>query len=213
MIRRIALLMIVGIVALLVVGDRVAAHYAENKVAAGIQDAEHLPSTPDVTIHGIPFLTQLVNGRYHNVEVVVHGFRGAGVTVDVVDAHLRGVLLPFSDVIHGDVNGVPVDRVDGAAVVSYAELTRVVGHGVTYAYAGNGRIKASLGGVSAEVRVSVNGRDLVLSPFSGSVGAADVLLPHLPFHLHLESVTATGDGVRIVVGARHVVFRAIGFGP
>lgn len=210
MIRRLVLLVLAGIVVLVVVGDRVAAHYAEAKVAAGIRDAEHLPSTPDVTIHGIPFLTQLVDGHYDDVEVKVHGFRRGGVTVDLVDAHLRGVLLPFSDVIHGDVNGVPVDRVDGAVIVTYDELASVVGHGVSYAYAGSGRVRASLGGLSADVRVSIQGHDLVLSPISGAFGAADVVIPALPFHLHLESVTATSSGVRIVVGARHVVFRAVG---
>lgn len=200
--------LLISLVLLLVlagVADRAAAHVAESRVASAIQDAENLQTEPDVTIHGVPFLTQLVRGVYGDVGVRVTDLSRAGVRFAVIDVRLHEAHVPFGDVIRSDVKRIPVDRVDGTALMTYAELDRLVGHGVHYSYAGNGAIRVAAAGgvVAAETAPHLHGRDLTV--LRTAVGSVSVRLPALPFHLALTSVDATADGVRVAVSAQHVV--------
>ena len=63
------LIVLVVLAALLVVADRVGVVVAENRLAGQIQQQLVLDSKPDVSIHGIPFLTQAIRGRYKDIRV------------------------------------------------------------------------------------------------------------------------------------------------
>src|SRR3954464_5188644 len=77
------LTLIVVVLLLLVAADRVAWYVAEKGVAQAVQDSEKLDKRPDVSIGGIPFLTQAWSGLYQDVTVTFEDFPAAeGVTVD-----------------------------------------------------------------------------------------------------------------------------------
>jgi hypothetical protein len=223
---------VVVLVALFVLVDRVSVSYAEHRVATTLRDTEHLESTPSVTIHGFPFLTQLARGHFGDVEVVVNNFRrGAAIDVDRIDVHLRGATVSLSDALAGGATRVPVDRVDGTVTVSYASLSQV--HpGLTFAYAGGGRVRVTgavtvLGhriqasGTGRMVLVS-HGLSVVIDDVTGAGSAAtaainaaarralgvSTALSTLPFHFTLSSVRATSAGIEISGTARDVTLSA-----
>ena len=68
--RLIKLLAVLGVLAVLgYFADRYLAHVAEGKIATVVQADAHLPARPAVNVHGFPFVTQLIGGKYHDVEV------------------------------------------------------------------------------------------------------------------------------------------------
>ena len=68
----VVLLVVLGVlVAGFAVADSVARHLAEQRLADEIRTSEDLPETPDVTVHGWPFLTQVIAGRYQRIDVRV----------------------------------------------------------------------------------------------------------------------------------------------
>ena len=124
-------------------------------------------------------------------------------------------------------SGVSVETADGTAMLSYPELSRALG--VTLGYAGGGRVQASssvevlgktvTGTASAEVGVA-GGDELTFSSVRVGVPQAGVAVPKqltdqlsslfddklslrgLPFHLRIQRLVATADGVRIAATAR-----------
>lgn len=57
---RILLIVVVVLGGLFVLADRLAVHFAEGEAADKLRTSENLASTPDVSIKGFPFLTQVV---------------------------------------------------------------------------------------------------------------------------------------------------------
>jgi hypothetical protein len=197
---------VVVVLLLAVVVDRAAVSYADRQVAVAIRNGEALSTSPDVSIHGFPFLTQFLRGRYGRVDVSVQGLTKGGLTIDHVDAHLHGVQVGFWDVVHQRLHTVRIDRIDGSVLVSYPELATAVGHGVAYSYMRPGvvRVAAGSGGTPVEARVGLRGGAIVIVPVSGALGSADLALPRLPFQLQLESVSVTPQGVRVAARAHSV---------
>jgi hypothetical protein len=219
------LLLLAGV---LVVVDRVAVRIAEDRVAKEVAARGGLTGPPEVDVAGFPFLTQAVAGRYDDVRVHLTAEelqQPAGTRADVV---LRGVHLPLSDALSGDVQEIPVDRVDGTATLPYALLAERIGGNTTLAPEGNGirvtRTVDLLGfqvTVTAAGTVTLDGQDLVIDVHDASAGAVDVPdfvleraedlldlrypVPALPFGLRLTSVAPAADGVAVRVGATGVV--------
>jgi hypothetical protein len=121
------LLVLVVLVALLAVADRVGVVVAQSVLATQIKDQLQLDRTPDVSIRGIPFLTQAVRGKYSDVRVRLPDVDAGAVHNIAVDARLQGVHVPLSDAIRRRVNQVPVDRISGTLDVRYDELARASG--------------------------------------------------------------------------------------
>jgi hypothetical protein len=205
---------VVVLLILAVVADRVAVSYAERQVAVAIRNGEALSTSPDVSIHGFPFLTQFVRGRYRRVDISVQGLTKGGLTVDRVDAHLHGVRVGFWDVVHQRVHTVTINRIDGSVLVNYPELAAAVRHGVTYGYARPGVVRVGTGpaGPAVDARVSLRGGAIVIAPVAGVLGGAHLPLPRLPFQMQLESVSVTPQGVRVAATARSVTVRVADVG-
>jgi len=222
-------------VVLLLVGtvlavDRLGSVWAAHEVANAVRDSEGLPQTPDVAIHGVPFLTQVAAGEYDDVEATVHRYQRGGVTIDRINVHLRGVHVPFSDLITDDVQQVPVDRVEGSVRLAYDDLAQAARRSIQVSYAGDGRVRVSgsvdiagvsvgasgTGGVSlANDRVTVAIDEVSVSGGgSASVTAAvrqefgfTVRLPSLPFGIALQSVKAEEAGIVIAARGSHITLR------
>jgi hypothetical protein len=221
------LLLLAGV---LVVVDRVTVGIVEDRVAQEIAARGGLAGPPEVDVAGFPFLTQAVSGRYDDIRVHLTAEelqQPAGTRADVA---LRGVHLPLSDALSGDVQEIPVDRVDGTATLPYALLAERIGGDTTVAQEGDGirvtRTVDVLGfefTVTAAGTVTLDGQDLVIDVRDASAGAVDVPafvldraehlldlrypVPALPFGLQLTSVAPAADGVAVRVAATDVVLR------
>ncbi|MGV9845653.1 LmeA family phospholipid-binding protein [Streptomyces fungicidicus] len=107
---------------ILVVIDRVAVNIAEGEAADRIKATEDLKDTPDVSINGFPFLTQLADGTLDEVQVGIRDYEagtGDGTrTIRIADlrADLRGVA------ISGDFGSAVADSATGTATIAYDEL-------------------------------------------------------------------------------------------
>ncbi|MFE0426382.1 DUF2993 domain-containing protein, partial [Streptomyces sp. NPDC058953] len=74
---RISLITAVVLGGLFVAADRVAVNYAESKVADKVRSSQGLSRTPDVSINGFPFLTQVAGKQLDDVDVSLKGVSGA----------------------------------------------------------------------------------------------------------------------------------------
>ncbi len=150
MFRLIRWLVILVILAVgFVVADRALVHVAQQKIAIAIQDDGHLANRPTVRVHGFPFVTQAVRGRYTDIEVTATdlfssvpatsaaaasgvgagadtgtraadiGARGSTLTLD-----LRGVRIPLVEAASGHVASVAITQASGAVTVTFADLER-----------------------------------------------------------------------------------------
>jgi hypothetical protein len=226
------LLVLLVIVAVLLgigfLADRAVERWAEGYVADQLTEQAGLAGTPDVDVRGFPFLTQALDGTYEDVRISLTAEelgQPAGTSADV---RLIGVHVPLSNVISGDVQEVPVDRIEGTASLSYALLAEQLGGDATLGPDGDGlRVSKTvelLGytlPLTASGTVSLDGDELVIDVERATGAgveipdflvdqASDLLdlrypVPALPFGLVLTSVTPSADGVIVEVEASDTV--------
>lgn len=153
---RILLIVVVILGGLFVIADRVAVHFAEGEVADKLKTTENLASTPDVSIKGFPFLTQVAGGELDDVEVGIADYEadtgtdGGTIRIDDLKASMKGVA--FS----GDYSSATAADATGTASVAYDQLLKAaksqeteLGLGVTakvvgLSDGGNGKIKVTI---------------------------------------------------------------------
>ena len=121
------LIVLVVLAALLVVADRVGVVVAQSVLAGQIEQQLDLDRKPDVSIRGIPFLTQAVGGTYKDIRVQLPDVDAGDVQDVAVDARLQGARVPLSDAVGGNVDQIPVDRISGTLGIPYDELARASG--------------------------------------------------------------------------------------
>jgi LmeA-like phospholipid-binding len=190
--RVLRILFIVGVIlgGLFVIADRVAVNFAEDEAAAKVQTTEALSSTPDVSIKGFPFLTQVASGELDDVEVGIKEYEAATgggddtIRISALKAEMRGL------VFSSDYSSATAQSATGTATIAYAELLKAaksepigVGPGVTaqvvgLSDGGNGKIKV-------EVEVTVLGTKLpqpvsALSTVSVKGDTVEVRVDSLP---------------------------------
>ena len=231
-----ALLTLIVVVALLLVAaDRVAWYVAERGVATAIQQSEDLPQRPDVSINGVPFLTQAWRGRYRDVDVAFRDVPAAdGVTVESLDAHLTGVHVPLRDVLNRSVERTPVDQAAATGRVTFAALDAasarqipssrlIVRYGPGSApdrlsLTGTYTTRAGAIRLRGETRLTARNGSLVATLVPESLNVPVVVratvarllgvtyeLPELPFGFQVRSVTVAEDGVTVSAAAENVV--------
>lgn len=118
---------LVSLLALALVVDFGAAAYSEYRVSRAIREGGDLSSDPQVTFHGFPFLTQAADGKYQNIEIKAQDVPTEYVGSTTIEANVRGVSVPLSDLIDGTVNTVPVDRLEGRVRIEATDLGRFLG--------------------------------------------------------------------------------------
>jgi hypothetical protein len=117
---------------LLAVADRAGAALAARAVADELQRSSTLTSRPEVTVAGVPFLTQALRGRYERLDVTAADVPagtvgGEPLTLRTADVVLHGARVPLSDALSRRVTEVPVDRVDAVVLLPWDELARRAG--------------------------------------------------------------------------------------
>ncbi|MEG3627543.1 LmeA family phospholipid-binding protein [Streptomyces poriticola] len=152
---RILLIVVVILGALFVAADRLAVNLAEGEAADKLRATENLPSTPDVSINGFPFLTQMADRELDDVEVRIDDYEaasGGGERIRIAElrADMKGV--KFS----GDYSSATAATATGTATIAYDELLKTarseptdVAPGVTarvvgLSDGGNGKIKVEV---------------------------------------------------------------------
>ncbi|MGW0612616.1 LmeA family phospholipid-binding protein [Streptomyces sp. NPDC002788] len=153
---RILLIFVVVLGGLFVIADRVAVNFAEGEAADRLKATENLSATPDVSIKGFPFLTQVAGGSLDDIEVGIKDFEAAAgngdqkIRIDDLQADMKGV--EFS----GDYSSATATSATGTAAIAYDELLKTakseptqVAPGVTanvvgLSDGGNGKIKVTV---------------------------------------------------------------------
>jgi LmeA-like phospholipid-binding len=211
---------LVVLLAVLVAVDRIAVAVAQGEVAERVAAEAGLGDEPDVQITGFPFLTQVVGGRYDDVLIRLDATdldQPAGTRADI---HLRGVELPLSDAVSGSVARIPVERIDGVALLPYDLLAEAIGPGTSLERDGDQVAitrSVDLLGQQAELtaagQVTLDGDQLVIDVENASAAGVDVPaavvsagsdllalrydLPQLPFGLELTGVAPAAQGVEV----------------
>lgn len=229
----VVLLIVVVVIAVgVTLSDRVVAGLAERKASEYLSAPLGLQAR--IRVHGSPFLTQAVRGRYGDVEVTSTGLQIGVLGGSTLHAHLVNAYLPLRALIGRRVSELPVEHVHGYLVIPYSELVRVSPiAGLRFHYRDDRLIATAAlpipgisqlarlsgeamvtitdtGGVWLRVRnVSVAGITLpaiVLNQIVPTL-AFPIPLPPLPYGLRLERLTPTADGLQVSGSAQAVVFR------
>jgi hypothetical protein len=181
---RITLILLVVLGGLFVLADRVAVGFAEDEAAGRIKSTEGLAATPDVSIGGFPFLTQVVGGELDDVKIGIKNYEAstgssAGtIRIDDLNAEMHGVAFD------GGYSSATASSATGSASISYAELLKAARSGPAEVAPG---VKAQVIGLSdggnGKIKVTVSGT---------------VLGTKLPEPVSvLSSVTVSGDTVKV----------------
>ncbi|WP_326722211.1 DUF2993 domain-containing protein [Streptomyces sp. NBC_00243] len=184
---RIFLIVAVILGGLFVIADRVAVGFAEDEAADRIRTTEGLASTPDVSIEGFPFLTQVVGGEFDDVKIGIKDYEasttGTGdavstIRIDDLNAEMHGV------VFSGDYSSATASSATGTATISYAELLKAAQSGPTDVTTGvTAEVVGLSDGGNGKIKVSVE---------------ATVLGTKLPQPVSvLSSVSVEGDTVKV----------------
>lgn len=178
---RITLIILVVLAALFVAADRLALHFAESEVADKIKSSQGLSSTPDVSVKGFPFVTQVVGKELDEVDISLDGLTtsttdGQAVRVTELNAQLHQVR------ISGDFSSAVAERATGSAHISYADLSAAAGAGIKIGYAHPG--------TSGQPRVKITGSLLGLSL---SMQSTISVVDGDTIQLHAEEIPAGGD--------------------
>ncbi len=133
-------LLITLIVLLVIVGlglfaiDRFGASFAERRIADRVAQevSENGASSqpPDVTIGGVPFVTQVLDGRYKEITILLRDFSGAAgngrtVKLPILDIRAKDVRAPLDTVRSGN-GAITATTVTGVGTVDYASLAGLI---------------------------------------------------------------------------------------
>jgi len=227
---------LVVLAVLLVVADRVAAWAAQRAVAAHV--ASELASyqvdsaPPEVTVGGVPFLTQVAGGRFESVTLRLRDVGSDGVTLPMVELEAIGVTVTASTLIDRE-GPIDAERVDGSATIGYASVAaltdleslqlsagpdgalrvqlpaELLGQPVTLV--GTGEVAVTGGAVQVAVTELAVEEFPELPPEAESLLAdvtrrlsVQVPLPPLPYGLAVESVHPEPEGLTVTFRAHDV---------
>ncbi len=230
-----AVLVTAAVLVLLALGvalaDRVLAALAERKASEYLSQPFGHPAT--VRVHGVPFLTQALRGRYRDVEVSGGGLQVGEMAGATLEAHLHNVYLPARELLGGRTTELPCEHVEGRLVLPYGELARVSRiPGLALAFVDERLVasaalpvpgisqlarvsgQARLGLVDGTVRLRVSGLSVA------GIGLTTLIirqllprldvpipLPVLPYGLRLDELRPTPAGLVVYGSAAAVVFR------
>lgn len=117
---------LVVLLGLLVAADFGAAAYAESQVSKELRGQLQTPEEPDVSIHGFPFLTQVVQGDYGDVEVTADGVQADQLEQLGVSGNLYHAKVDTQELINGTAQELNVDQVDGRVELKADDIGRLI---------------------------------------------------------------------------------------
>lgn len=157
------LLVILGII--LVVADRLGASYAERvigqQVAEQVANQQASSAEPDVTVEGVPFLTQVLSGDYKEIKILLRDFSGpAGngktIKMPLLDVRAKDVRAPL-DTLRTRQGDIVATTVTGAGTVDYATLSELSGQKGVKLAEKNGKLAVTAPLKILNQQVTING--------------------------------------------------------
>ncbi|MDR8407238.1 DUF2993 domain-containing protein [Nonomuraea sp. 3-1Str] len=210
-------LIVLGV--LLAVVDRVAVAGVERDLSNRIAASADLDRQPEVSIEGIPFLTQAVSGRYPEVRFDLGTLTYGGVPVKNLQGVAYDVTAPLADVIQNRAD-VRAGRLTVRGTLTRATIDKYAPKGVKIS--GNGSRLVASGEVAvgvtkvkfdAEMQVEVADGGILLRA-QKIEGVPDTLaklvsytIPFkgdLPFDVKVTGVRNVADGLEFTAEARDV---------
>ncbi|MET9677026.1 DUF2993 domain-containing protein [Streptomyces sp. NPDC006482] len=223
--RALRILLIVAVVlgGVFVGIDRLAVAYAESEAASRVKLSAADSDSIEIDIKGFPFLTQVADKRFDEVDVVAKGVEATAgsrkIRVDELTAALRDVT------VTGDWAGARAGSATGTALISYEALTAASDREATVAYGGDGKVKVTgsveiLGrkltrSVLSTVTV-VNGDTIKVRadevPGEGIPGVEEMIRKRTDFErpigmiagMKVEKVEARPDGLAVAVSGKDI---------
>jgi len=131
LITLIVLLILLGIIAAVV--DRFGKSYAErvisDRVAEQVANQDATAEKPDVTVEGVPFLTQVLRGEYQEIKIELRNFTGpAGngqtIRMPLLDVRAKDVRAPL-DTLRTRQGDIIATTVTGTGTLDYATLAEL----------------------------------------------------------------------------------------
>ncbi|GLY86509.1 LmeA family phospholipid-binding protein [Actinoallomurus iriomotensis] len=210
MVLVIVILVLAGIA---VAGDRVAAAYAERRIASEVQK-EGFGARPAVKIYGFPFLTQVLDRHFPHARLTARNVREGPLTISriVGDAH---------DVrVDSGFRSGTIGAVDGTATVSFGALTKAAGQSdLSLTAAGPDTVKANVdlgvGTATATATVTKVGNGIRVHavsvegfPLSDLGDDLDFTVPvtGLPMGLRFKSLKVSSTGIALRITGSHLKF-------
>jgi DUF2993 family protein len=224
---------VVVIVGMLLWGvDTLARIGAQTLLERNIEDATGVEVSPEVDIHGLFFLPQVVRGAYSDVHVTTLGIENGPLRIARVESQLSDVRVPFHDVLVRDIRRVGIGHSVENLDLTYDDLNAyfaATGRRLQVAPGPNGTVRV-MGAVdvlnqkvpvSADAELWVEDDTLRISPQtlatgSGSLGTASRLLlgqrlrlivplGALPFGHRLTGAYADSEGVHLTAEGSGIV--------
>ncbi|MFJ1749232.1 DUF2993 domain-containing protein [Streptomyces sp. NPDC088116] len=165
--------------AFLLLGDRTAELYAQDKAEDTLQQSLGLATRPAVDIHGFPFLTQVASKRLDRVDVTVPDV--AANRVSLAEVHASAHDIGIEGDLPTSIKGAVIGRMDGDVLLSFDDLNRELG--------------------MSQVKFTDAGKDSVKVAGSLPVAGHDLRL-RATAHIKREgvgTVSTTVDGMRLDV--------------
>lgn len=226
---RTLLVLLIVLVIGLIIGDRVGVVFAQKEIAQHIRTEYNLSAQPQVSIAGIPFLTQALGGSYRKIDVRVGDWTVQKVSVHDVDVALTDVSASVSDVMNGRTSAFVAKNATATALVTYDTVKTYAPTEVeSLSYGSDGlSVKGSfpVGGVSvpATVIVTVTPTDdgIEITPTSVKTVAGGIPIPlaslrksltftvplkQLPLGAKLTSIQPGAQGLKATATAQDVHF-------
>lgn len=214
------LVILLGLIVLLVVLDRAGALIAQREISLRVRSTYHLSTTPDVSVKGIPFLTQLVSGNYQEIDVSISSFKTDGVELHNIDAKFTGVHASLSLLFGQGHGSATASHATGTALIPYSQVKRKLPPGIKIAPDGSD-LKVSgaspLGAISGVAKLAVSHSGITVTPQRLSVAGVSagslvnrftftIPVSGLPMHLAITGVHVTQGGVVVDAAASNVKF-------
>lgn len=199
----------------LVALDQIGVLVADVALEGALRDRLELQKKPKVRVHGIPFLTQVIDGKYRDIEVDATGL-DAGKLHDLsADVRLRGVHVSISQLGRWDFSTIPIDHVKADITVPYNSLEAASGiPGVTIKPDGSDvdvsgpvAVAGRTITVTAKGHPTISNGALLLNPSDATAAGiplppgtldsfnAPISLASLPFGLKLNAIDVTQNGL------------------
>lgn len=204
-------LIVLGIlVVLLVVLDRASLLIAERQIGSRVQSAYNLPQRPGVSVHGFPFLTQVISGQYQEIDVSIKSASAGGVQLHDIQARFTGVHASLSLLLGQGSGSVIAAHATGTALLSYAQVQQRLPKGITLAADGSSlRVtgKTPLGSVHTTVGLHVTRTGISVSAdVLGTRLSYVIPVGQLPLHLAVSGVRVARGGLVISATGSNVAF-------
>lgn len=212
----IVLIVVVALCGLALLGDRIAASYAEHRIASEIQK-QGFGARPDVTIYGFPFLTQVAGRHFPHASMTARNVREGPLTISTIDGDVRDVRVDS-----GFKNGT-IGSVDGTGTISFGNLAKAAGQpDLKLAADGPDKVRLEvnmddlgLGTATAIAQVTKVGNGIRVHAISAEGFSLEDLgddldftvpVSGLPMGLEFKSLSVSSKGVALRIGGSHLKF-------